>query len=84
MNMGDTYQNNETYLYNGTNHYWTMSPYAFDDDYAYVVIGDRGAIYGNDVDRASNGGARPVISLLSSGITGGHGTASTPFIIGSE
>ena len=84
MYMGATYQNNETYLYNGTNHYWTMSPYAFDDDYAYVVIVDRGAIYGNDVDRASNGGARPVISLLSSGITGGHGTASAPFIIGSE
>ena len=81
--IGNTYQNNETYLYNGTNDYWTMSPYAFLDGYAYGGCGKQGAVYGNSVN-VVNVGARPVISLLSSGITGGNGTASTPFLIGSE
>ena len=83
MYMGDTYQNNETYLYNGENWYWTMSSFAFLGDRAGVGNGYQGAIDGSDVDNAL-GGARPVISLLSSGITGGNGTASAPFIIGSE
>ena len=83
MYMGDTYQNNKTYLYNGGNYYWTISPFAFDDVNAYVGYGNQGAIGNNNVDLADDG-VRPVISLLSSGITGGHGTASTPFIIGSE
>ena len=83
MYMDNTYQNNETYLYNGTSWYWTMSPFAFRDGYAGVGGGDRGAVLGSGVGDA-NDGVRPVISLLSSGITGGHGTASAPFIIGSE
>ena len=83
MFIGDTYQNNETYLYNGTNWYWTMSPFAFYYDSDDVGIGSQGAFSSHDVGDASLG-ARPVISLLSSGITGGNGTASTPFLIGSE
>ena len=81
MFIGDTYQNNETYLYNGTNWYWTMSPFTFGVDFARVGGGIQGAINSYSVAGA-NGGARPVISLLSSEITGGNGTASTPFIIG--
>ena len=76
-----TYQNNETYLYNGANDYWTMSPFAFHDGCARVGYGYQGAIDGYNVVNASNG-ARPVISLLSSGITDGNGTMSKPFIIG--
>ena len=83
MYMDNTYQNNETYLYNGTNWYWTMSPFAFYGGLAGVGCGGRGAIGGLSVGDAY-GGARPVISLLSSGITDGNGTASTPFLIGSE
>ena len=83
MYMGDTYQNNETYLYNGENWYWTMSPFAFYYGYAFVGNGHLGAFNGDHVVDAFDG-ARPVISLLSSGITGGNGTASTPFLIGSE
>ena len=83
MYMDNTYQNNETYLYNGTSWYWTMSPFVFYDVSAYVGSGNQGAILLNHVGSAT-GGARPVISLLSSGITDGNGTASTPFIIGSE
>ena len=76
-----TYQNNETYLYNGANDYWTMSPFAFHGGCARVGYGYQGAIDGYNVVNASNG-ARPVISLLSSGITDGNGTMSKPFIIG--
>ena len=83
MHMGGTYQNNETYLYNGINGYWAMSPITFYDEYAGVVCGELGAISSDNVGFADYG-ARPVISLLSSGITDGNGTASAPFIIGSE
>ena len=83
MYMGDTYQNNETYLYNGTNWYWTMSPFSFLDAAANVGVGYLGS-FGDYFVGYAVGDARPVISLLSSGITGGNGTASTPFIIGSE
>ena len=59
-------------------------PFAFNDDNANVGNGNQGAIDVGNYVGIANRGARPVISLLSSGITGGHGTASTPFIIGSE
>ena len=76
-------ENNETYLYNGDYYYWTMSPFAFNFANAGVGYGRQGAINRDSVGDANNG-VRPVISLLASGITDGNGTASMPFIIGSE
>ena len=83
-------ETHETYLYDGSNWYWTMSPFAFHSGYAFVGLGSVGAVGNggeypvgdNSVYNSFYIGARPVISLSPSGITDGNGTMSKPFIIG--
>ena len=61
--------------------YWTLSPIAFDGDGAYVWGSDAVGLFGGDgVDSSS--ALRPVVSLKSATtISGGNGTASSPFIV---
>ena len=78
--MDDTYINDETYLYNGSNWYWSMSPFDFNYGHARVGHGSQGAFSGgyfvND-----DGAVRPVISLSSEAISDGTGTKDDPFKI---
>ena len=71
-----------SYLRNNANdYYWTLSPFAFRDDDVYVWFAfDDGALV---VDAVGNSHAlRPVVSLKSATtISGGNGTASSPFIV---
>ena len=79
--MGDTFINDETYLFTGGIYYWTMSPDGFYGGSANVIIGDGGAVLNSYVVNFSDFGVRPVISLSSSAIIGGTGTSTDPFIV---
>ena len=70
--------NNNNYLYTGQN-YWTMSPFRFYVDTAYVfnVRSNNGALDSDDVDIAN--GVRPVINLRADVALTGSGTTSDPF-----
>ena len=72
--------NKEYYLYSGT-WYKTMTPYSFESGGASVgiVLGD-GYLDYYDVSDAS--AVRPVVSLKSDAISGGSGTAASPFLVG--
>ena len=61
--------------------YWTLSPDAFDGGDAFVWHSVYGGLLGDDfVDRSR--AVRPVVSLKSATtISGGNGTASSPFVI---
>ena len=81
----DTYiKNNNYYLYpkGGSYAYWTMTPNRFAGGDARVgaVNGD-GRVDGGYVPY--NGAVRPVVTLLSNAISGGDGTSSNPFYVGS-
>lgn len=70
--------NNYNYYLNNGNYYWTMSPNAFNGNYAYErnvrSSGYAGSSYVN-----GTGGARPVLNLSSDVLKNGNGTASDPY-----
>lgn len=77
--------NNNYYLHpaNG-NCYWTMTPfaYAYGGGFANVdLVGDGGRVRNGVVDYSC--AVRPVVSLVSDAISGGDGTSSNPFYVGS-
>ena len=82
--MDDTSVNDETYLYNGSNWYWSMSPFVFYGGHANVGYGDEeGAISGYNV-RNSRGAVRAVISLSSGALKYGNGTSINPYRVNSS
>ena len=75
------YYNRSTYLQEntGTIWWWSLSPYIFDGDYAFVWrVGsgrlDYDYVYGYD-------GLRPAISLISSTSVTGNGTSDNPYVV---
>ena len=71
----------EYYLYSGKQ-YWTMAPYSYASGYAYVRgVGSYGSLSSFDV-HYTGGAVRPVVSLKSDAISGGSGTAASPFLVG--
>ena len=82
MYAGEIYgiENNEYYLYSGK-FYWTMTPtvYGGGNAYVYYVESD-GSLYSNYVGYTRD--VRPVVSLKSDAISGGSGTATSPFLVG--
>lgn len=84
MHAGGANSNNtEYYLYSGK-WYWTMTPYSFSTSgYAGVsVVENYGRLGSNVVSNPTGGTIRPVVSLKSDAISGGSGTAASPFIVG--
>ena len=86
LNTSSYITNNSYYLYpaNGNYLYWTMTPFAYTGDGAFVDIvfnfGDvRSYISVND-----NRALRPVVTLLSNAISGGDGTVGNPFYVNEE
>ena len=78
---GTTSVNKEYYLYSGY-WYWTMAPYLSASGSAYVYyVGNSGNLSFNRVGY-TNGAVRPVVSLKSDAISGGSGTAASPFLVG--
>ena len=73
--------NKEYYLYSGA-WYWTMAPYSFASGLARVnnVPRNGNLDYGNV--GITDGAVRPVVSLKSDAISGGSGTAASPFLVG--
>ena len=77
---GTVSTNTEYYLYSGT-FYWTMAPYSYASDSAGVCgVGDLGDLGSRYVDSPFT--VRPVVSLKSDAISGGSGTAVSPFLVG--
>ena len=73
--------NQEYYLYSGS-FYWTIAPYSYASGGARVNdVGYGGDLDGDRVDLAT-GVVRPVVSLKSDAISGGSGTATSPFLAG--
>ena len=73
--------NQEYYLYSGA-WYWTMAPYSYASGSASVnYVYGSGYLTDYDVDDAY-GAVRPVVSLKSDAISGGSGTAASPFLVG--
>ena len=69
------------YLYTGQD-WWTMSPFEYDDGYAYVfAVGSAGNPNGRSVGGTC--GVHPVISLKAdtSFADGGKGTSSNPYVL---
>ncbi len=72
--------NQKYYLYSGA-WYWTMAPYSYASGIAYVdSVDDYG--YLSDYLVINSGAVRPVVSLKSDAISGGSGTAASPFLVG--
>ena len=72
--------NTKYYLYSGT-FYWTMAPYSYAAGYVGVNgVNDRGNLSFSYVDFSY--AVRPVVSLKSDAISGGSGTAASPFLVG--
>ena len=73
--------NHSTYLQEntGTNWWWSLSPYYFNGNNAYVWFVFSGRLNGNSVN--ADYGVRPVISLISSTNVTGDGTSENPFIV---
>lgn len=77
---GTVSTNTEYYLYSGT-FYWTMAPYMYASGRASVdSVGDRGNLGYSSVSNTF--AVRPVVSLKSDAISGGSGTAASPFLVG--
>ena len=77
---GATSANNEYYLYSGA-WYWTMAPSSFTPGRAFVrSVNDEGSLYSDYVGNSN--AVRPVVSLKSDAISGGSGTAASPFLVG--
>ena len=76
-----TYITNEDYYLCIGNDYWSMTPFAFASGYTYVShVNNRGIFGYSNVDNAR--AVRPVVSLKSDAISGGSGTAASPFLVG--
>ena len=78
--------NNSYYLYpkGGNYYYWTMTPNDFESSFAHVdYVNSFGDVSNVDVGSVYRGAVRPVVTLLSNVITGGDGTVSNPFYVGS-
>lgn len=72
--------NTEYYLYSGA-WYWTMAPYSYASGSAFVVnVYNDGNLGNSGVSDAR--AVRPVVSLKSDAISGGSGTAASPFLVG--
>ena len=72
--------NKEYYLYSGA-WYWTMAPYSYASGIAYVnLVCNNGNLCNNFV--LNSDAVRPVVSLKSDAISGGSGTAASPFLVG--
>ena len=78
---GTSSHNTEYYLYSGEL-YWTMTPKvsAFGYAYVYDVLSDGNLL--ERTDASGIGTVRPVVSLKSDAISGGSGTAASPFLVG--
>ena len=80
MYAGGTSSNNtEYYLYSGKI-YWTMAPYSSGSTTVVNCVNGQG--YLNENYARSAGNVRPVVSLKSDAISGGNGTAASPFLVG--
>ena len=78
--QAEQYQLTEYYLYSGT-FYLTMAPYSYASGIAYVYgVYRYGHLSGYNVNPAN--AVRPVVSLKSDAISGGSGTAASPFLVG--
>lgn len=78
---GKNSTNKEYYLYSGA-WYWTMAPYSYASSGASVTcVYDLGDLALGIVGR-TDGAVRPVVSLKSDAISGGSGTAASPFLVG--
>ena len=73
---------NASYLRSNANYYyWTLSPFDFYGDDAFVWDSDAGGLLGDGYVYHSDA-LRPVVSLKSTTtISGGNGTSSSPFVI---
>ena len=76
--------NNSYYLYpkGGSYVYWTMTPNVFEGGYADVDLVRNGGFVADGYVNYSHA-VRPVVSLVSDAISGGAGTSSNPFYVGS-
>ena len=73
--------NSSYYLYTGY-HYWTMSPFDVNSNYAHEwYVKQNGDLYYNDNRVDDSYGVRPVISLKSSVELLGSGTMEDPFAV---
>ena len=79
---GTSSDNTKYYLYSGKG-YWTMAPYLYASSGSgtYVSNVDRFGSLNNDLANYT-GAVRPVVSLKSDAISGGSGTAASPFLVG--
>ena len=73
--------NQEYYLYSGA-WYWTMAPYSYASGVAIVNFVYFYGFLSNSYVNNSSGAVRPVVSLKSDAISGGSGTAASPFLVG--
>ena len=75
------YYNRSTYLQEntGTTWWWSLSPYFFDGDIAFVCVVSSGYLDYDDVD--FDLGLRPAISLISSTSVTGNGTSDNPYVV---
>ena len=73
--------NQEYYLYSKT-WYWTMAPYLSTYDGAFVIGVDCNGNLDNSGVSITSNAVRPVVSLKSDAISGGSGTAASPFLVG--
>ena len=73
-------QNYTYYLYNNS-WWWSLSPDAFDDGYAYVwVVSDVGALGDAPFAVVRESGVRPVVSLKPGQVFGyGNGSGANPY-----
>ena len=78
---GASSNNKEYYLYSKT-WYWTMAPYLSTYDGAFVIGVDCNGNLSNSGVSITSNAVRPVVSLKSDAISGGSGTAASPFIVG--
>ena len=73
--------NQEYYLYSGA-WYWTMAPYLYASGSADVGNVSYNGNLNDSYVYLTNGAVRPVVSLKSDAISGGSGTAASPFLVG--
>ena len=73
--------NQEYYLYSGA-WYWTMAPYSYASGRASVGNVFNNGNLSNGSVSVTGGAVRPVVSLKSDAISGGSGTAASPFLVG--
>ena len=83
--VNNNYDQNSVTSYlrsNANGYYWTLSPLDFDADFSAHVWSSGGDGYLDVVNVNESDALRPVVSLKSATtISGGNGTASSPFIV---